>query len=282
MASAKPFRVLMYNVWNLPSYLTDGNSRARAAKIAPLLSAGRYDVIVLNEAFLNKDELVSQLAESHPHRVRLGRQWYTAFDSGLLLLSRYPILRSAAEHYAMRRGVDFWAAKGVVFASIKTPSGIVNVYGTHMQAGAAPSHQAARMSQSAQLAAFVLRTAERGCPIIACGDMNMGRTLDPTFARHSGHYVSAEDAKARHEAFVLLLARAGLREVIPEDGNREDILHFLVRDLPKDSPAPRVSYEPWATGELSDTPAVLCEFGGPMAIAARPAEIVAEAPQGIH
>jgi endonuclease/exonuclease/phosphatase family metal-dependent hydrolase len=280
MAAPKTrLRVLLYNVWNLPSYLTDGNSRARAFKIAEHLAAGDYDVIVLNEAFVNKDALVSQLAESHPHREGLGSKWYTAFDSGLLVLSRHPIVRSAAEHYALRRGVDFWAAKGVVFACIQTPSGLVNVYGTHMQAGAAPSHQAARMSQSKELAAFILRTAEPGRPIVACGDMNMGRTLDATFAHHSGHYVSAEDAKARHEAYVLLLASAGLGEVIPDNGDREEIQHFLVRDFPKAAPAPRLTYEAWATGQLSDTPAMLCEFGGPMAIVARSAEIT-EAPQG--
>ena len=278
MAAPKSLRVLLYNVWNLPSYLTDGNSRARAFKIAERLSACRYDVIVLNEAFVNKDALVSQLSESHPHRERLGRQWYTAFDSGLLVLSRHPIVRSAAEHYSLRRGVDFWAAKGVVFACIKTPSGLVNVYGTHMQAGAAPSHQRARMSQSEQLASFILRTAEPGRPIIACGDMNMGRTLDPTFAHHSGHYVSAEDAKARHEAYVLLLARSGLGEVTPDNGDREEIQHFLVRDFPKDAPAPRLTYEDWATGQLSDTPALLCEFS--LGSAYRAAEIT-EAPQGV-
>ena len=282
MAAPKTrLRVLLYNVWNLPSYLTDGNSRARAFKIAEHLAAGDYDVIVLNEAFLNKDALVSQLAESHPYRERLGRQWYTAFDSGLLVLSRHPIVRSAAEHYALRRGVDFWAAKGVAFVCVWTPSGLVNVYGTHMQAGAAPSHQRARMSQSEQLAAFILRTAEPGRPIIACGDMNMGRTLDPTFARYSGHYVSAEDAKARHEAYVLLLARSGLGEVTPDNGDREEIQHFLVRDFPADAPAPRLTYEPWATGELSDTPALLCEFAvGAERAAGRAAEIT-EAPQGV-
>jgi len=163
MAAPKSLRVLLYNVWNLPSYLTDGNSRARAFKIAERLSACRYDVIVLNEAFVNKDALVSQLSESHPHRERLGRQWYTAFDSGLLVLSRHPIVRSAAEHYALRRGVDFWAAKGVVFACVKTPSGLVNVYGTHMQAGAAPSHQRARMSQSEQLAGASSTCTARTC-----------------------------------------------------------------------------------------------------------------------
>jgi hypothetical protein len=156
-----------------------------------------------------------------------------------------------------------------------------------MQAGAAPAHQAARMAQSAQLAAFILRTAEPGRPIIACGDMNMGRTLDPTFVHHSGHYVSAEDAKARHEAYMLLLGRARLGEVIPEDGNREEILHFLVRDLPAPfgaAGAPRARYETWATGALSDTPALLCEFAGLGAPAAAPAsEIteIAEAPAGM-
>lgn len=270
--AAPRLRVLLYNVWGLPPCLTDGQTRARAAKIAPHLAAGDYDVIVFNEAFTNKTLLTSALAESHPHRARLGRQWYTPMDSGLLVASRHPIVRTAGEHYARRAGVDRWAAKGVVYACLRTPAGLVDLYATHMQAGAAPAHQAARLSQSAQLANFILRLSGDGeRPIVACGDLNMGPTLDPTFARHSAHYVSPEDAKARHFAYMLLRVRARLNEVIADERrNREDILRFLVRDAPGAARAPaRLSYEPWATRDLSDTPALLCELALPPAPAPR-------------
>lgn len=257
-------RVLLYNVWGLPPCLTDGQTRARAAKIAPHLAAGDYDVIVFNEAFTNKTLLTSALAESHPHRARLGRQWYTPMDSGLLVASRHPIVRTAGEHYARRAGVDRWAAKGVVYALVQTPAGPVDLYATHMQAGAAPAHQAARVAQSVQLANFVLSNSDGARPVLLCGDLNMGPTLDPTFARHSGHYVSPEDAKARHFAYALLRTRARLNEIAPSPENRknrEDILRFLARDAPGAARAPaRLSYEPWATRELSDTPALLCEL----------------------
>lgn len=260
--------ILLYNVWNLPSCLTDGNSRARAAKIAPHLS--KYDVIVLNEAFLNKPVLLSSLdaAGSHPHRKRLGRQFYTPLDSGIVILSRYPIVASAAQHFRRRAGVDVFAAKGIVFVRLQiSPTHQLDLYGTHAQAGAAPSHQRARAAQAAQISNFIdthsplsERTETR--PVILTGDLNMGPVLDGSYNRYSPHYISPDDARARHAAYTTLRIGSGLREAFPANGrNKEDIIRFLVGG-PLDAFAalPHVSYPKWATRDLSDTPALLCRL----------------------
>lgn len=260
--------ILLYNVWNLPSCLTDGNSRARAAKIGQYLT--EYDVIVLNEAFVNKPVLLAALdaAGSHPHRKRLGRQFYTPLDSGIVVLSRYPIVASAAQHFRRRAGVDILAAKGIVFVRLQlSPTRQLDLYGTHAQAGAAPSHQRARAAQAAQISNFIdahspLLERTEARPVVLTGDLNMGPVLDTSYNRYSSHYVSPDDARARHAAYTTLRIGSALRDVFPADGrNKEDIIRFLVGGpLNAFAASPNVSYPKWATRELSDTPALLCRL----------------------
>jgi endonuclease/exonuclease/phosphatase family metal-dependent hydrolase len=253
--------ILLYNVWNLPSCCTDGNSRARAKRISKYLTT--YDVVILNEAFVNKDALLADTQFTHPYKRGLGRQFYTVFDSGVIVLSKFPIVKYDAEHCAVRRGVDFWAAKGIVFVRLQvSETQQMDVYGTHLQAGAEPSHQMARAAQSAQMAAFILKNSPlaNGIPVVLAGDLNMGPVLDPTFTNFSGHYVSREDAIARNNSYVALRDGADLADLFAK-GNEEDICRFLIRDLPYGTAAaPKLTYADWATRELSDTPAVVCQI----------------------
>lgn len=249
---------LLYNVWNLPSCCTDGQSRSRAKRIAEFL--GKYDVIILNEAFINKDVLLSKVKESHPYVSTLGRQFYTPFDSGVIIVSRFPIIKHDTEHCKMRRGFDFWAAKGIVFVRLKVDDQrTIDVYGTHLQAGAKKSHQAARASQSDQVARFILKNsplAETERPVVLAGDLNMGPVLSPSFTHFSGHYVDKKDAIARHESYVNLRDTARLADVFGRY-LKDDICRFLVRNL---TSPPKLTYVDWATSSLSDTDALVCEI----------------------
>jgi len=254
--------ILLYNVWNLPSCCTDGHSRSRAKHIAEFL--GKYDVIILNEAFINKDVLLSKVKESHEYVRGLGRKWYTLFDSGVMIVSRFPIIKHDTEHCKMRRGFDFWAAKGIVFVRLKVDDHkTIDVYGTHLQAGAKESHQAARASQSDQVARFILKNSplvenenKNKSPVILTGDLNMGPVLSPSFSHFSGHYVDKKDAMARHQSYVHLRDTAGLTDVFGRY-LKEDICRFLVRNLTR---PPKLTYVDWATSSLSDTDALLCEI----------------------
>lgn len=77
-------------------------------RISPKLA--EYDVVVLNEAFVYRKALLRHCP--HPYKQSLGRQWYSIFDSGVVILSKYPIVQWAVEHYRKRRGWDMFAAKG--------------------------------------------------------------------------------------------------------------------------------------------------------------------------
>ncbi|MCJ1321584.1 hypothetical protein MMC15_006929 [Xylographa vitiligo] len=224
-------KILLWNTWLLPSLLTDRRSHARALAISPLLNA--YDIVVLNEAFAYKKTLLSQT--THPHRYHPPRPTGRVVDSGLLFLSRHEIVDSGWERYAHVAGVDRFAAKGIGFIAVRVDgwAAKLQVFGTHMQAGASRGVQAARMAQAGQAGAFVKRTRGEEGVVVFSGDFNMGPRADEECEGFSVHYVDREDARARCEAYERLVREAGVREVECGQGEeyRGDICRFLVGGL---------------------------------------------------
>lgn len=245
--------VLLFNVWNLPGICTDGKSRERAFAISPHLNA--YDVVILNEAFQNKDALLKDVV--HKHRFVLKRQWYTLFDSGVVILSKYPIVDTRSEHYSMRRSFDWFAAKGLAMCTLDVKGTYVDVYGTHMQAGNSAPETRARLSQALQVAEAVQKWSPPMRPIIFAGDLNMGPTLDSAYETFSVHYGSREDAIHRTGSYIAMRDGAGLEDVFSDGptSEKEDINRFLVRNAKNAS----VTYV-HGLRSLSDSDAVLCNI----------------------
>ncbi|MCJ1390974.1 hypothetical protein MMC18_003835 [Xylographa bjoerkii] len=224
-------KILLWNAWLLPSLLTDRRSHARALAISPLLNA--YDIVVLNEAFSYKKTLLSHA--THPYRYHPPRPTGRVVDSGLLFLSRYEIVASGWERYERVAGVDRFAAKGIGFIAVQVDGreGQLQVFGTHMQAGASKGVQVARKAQAEQAGAFVKREGVKEGVVVFSGDFNMGPRGDEECREFSVHYVDREDAMARCEAYERLVREAGVREVECEQGEeyRGDICRFLVGGL---------------------------------------------------
>ncbi|MCJ1291042.1 hypothetical protein MMC34_002584 [Xylographa carneopallida] len=211
----------------------DRRSHARALAISPLLNA--YDIVVLNEAFAYKSTLLSRT--THPYRYHPPRPVGRLVDSGLLFLSRHAIVASGWERYAHVAGVDRFAAKGIGFIAVQVEGwpagGGLQVYGTHMQAGASRAVQLARTAQAGQAGAFVQRTKGGKGVLVFGGDFNMGPRGGKDGEGFSVHYVDREDAGARWGAYERLVGAAGVREVECEQGEeyRGDICRFLVGGL---------------------------------------------------
>jgi endonuclease/exonuclease/phosphatase family metal-dependent hydrolase len=206
-------------------------ARSRASRISPLLQD--YDLVILNEAFTYKSQLLSKT--TYPHRVTLKRKsWFDFLDSGLILLSAHPIIKTEWEHYRTRRKWDRLASKGIIFCRIKLPDGEeLDVYGTHMQAGYSDSEQDSRDQQARQLADFISRhSGEEGRRIVVAGDMNMGPARNADLQGYSVHYSSLLDAKRRVGTYEVLKKIANVRDVV-SPGWEQDINRFLVRGIEK-------------------------------------------------
>lgn len=146
----------------------------------------KYDICCLNEAFhfgssVVKDFVAAMKNEGFKYVVSAHSIPLTAkhiIDSGVLILSKYPIIETASETYEQGCSWDGFAAKGAVYAKIKVASDKhVNVFATHLQASyriVTDVDYGVRHSQSLHLKSFIERyTAGDDSPIFLLGDMNI-------------------------------------------------------------------------------------------------------------
>jgi endonuclease/exonuclease/phosphatase family metal-dependent hydrolase len=199
-------KVLLFNVWQLPGFLTDNDSASRADAASRLIAAADADVVCLNEAFLRGDQVLRGVRDTHPHRAELaGRAgWFTPLGSGIRVASRLPIASSGGRFFSARSGADRFASKGVLHARLDlTKTTTIDIFVTHMQAGCSPAEQAARRAQAAEAGAFVCAAAQ-GRPFLLAGDLNMSPCSSV-----SPHCRTEEDARQRAESYGVLCRSAG-------------------------------------------------------------------------
>lgn len=223
----KKLKILLWNVWLLPSLLTDGKSKERALMISKLLND--FDIVVLNEAFTNKNSLLKDIV--HPHVIKTPRTFYKLLDSGLMVLSKYPVEEIHFLPFSSLETWDQFSSKGIIKLTVNFGNNIkLDVYGTHLQAGSELSHHAARLDQVNDVYKFIKNHSQLNInPIVFCGDLNCGPVLDQSFNHFSGHYDDEIDARKRDYQYRTLVNSTSLNEIYAQ-GKEEDICRFLYKD----------------------------------------------------
>jgi endonuclease/exonuclease/phosphatase family metal-dependent hydrolase len=175
------FDVLTFNTALLPEPVASTRQAARARAMAPHLVG--YDVLVLQEAFIDawRERLLHELAGAYPHRTEVvgqdgARGSPLRQDGGIVILSRWPIVRQAQTTFgAVCSGTDCLADKGVAYAAVRKGTTTYHVFTTHAQSayGWAVA-SATRADQFALMRAFV---EAQGIPpiepVVLAGDFNV-------------------------------------------------------------------------------------------------------------
>ena len=213
-APAAQLSVLSYNVHGLPWPLTKGRPKAlhaiRDRLTAMRLKGDQPHLVLLQEAFSGdakaiarktgykyvvngpaRDDRVAEPADSRTQqfaradRKLKGEGDGTWEDSGLLVLSDYPVLDMKRMPYARSAcaGFDCLANKGVVLVRVAVPGAAqpLTVVDTHMNSRGASGvgHSRADTAygwQAEQLRAFVRDNVPAAAPAIVAGDFNIGKT----------------------------------------------------------------------------------------------------------
>ncbi len=156
--------LLTWNVNQWPSLLGRGRDRARLDRVQAAL--GPFDVVCLQECW-SRSSLA--IRDAFPHHYRDDGRSVFGFGSGLLTLSRFPILDGHYRRFENTAAPDGWAAKGVTLVRLWVPGfGPVQVVNTHLQAWRA---EGVRIAQIRELAGFVAAHAA-GLPTLLAGDLN--------------------------------------------------------------------------------------------------------------
>ncbi|MFD5562961.1 sphingomyelin phosphodiesterase [Kitasatospora griseola] len=189
-----PLNVLTYNTFLMSTSLYPNWGQAyRAQAIAGADFFQGHDVVVLQEAFDNatSDSLVAKASAAYPyHTPVVGRStsgWdatagsyssATPEDGGVVLLSKWPILRKEQYVFKDACGSDWWSNKGFVYAQIDVNGQRTHVVGTHLQStdSGCAGGQAAdiRGKQLRAMKAFLdAKQIPASEPIVLAGDLNI-------------------------------------------------------------------------------------------------------------
>lgn len=211
---ASDLSIMTYNVHGLPWPIAEGRPkalRAIAEGLAEMRARGcEPHLVLLQEAFTEDSKAIGREAgypyvisgpdryqraevSADPQQLRFaeaahwtrGEAEGTLEDSGLLILSDYPVLavrRMPFSRFACA-GFDCLANKGALFIEVSIPgsSGPLTVVETHMNSRGASGvrHSRADLAfawQAAQLREFVSANVPSSAAAVVAGDLNIGRS----------------------------------------------------------------------------------------------------------
>gem|GEM_PF-144044 len=173
----KILKVLSWNIYMLPRSIANSSSTIRAKAIGEILNESNYDVIVLQEAFSYKSRKIiwEQLKARYPYSAGPANQKAISLktNSGIWILSKYPIMRSQSIVYKFRVGWDAFSRKGALLLELDVDGMVVQIVGTHLQSSGG---ETIRKEQCMELYNGLLKMNQKdGVPQIICGDFNIDK-----------------------------------------------------------------------------------------------------------
>lgn len=178
-------RVLTLNCWGAPiaQYRT---VRMKAIGMHLGSNSNSYDIVCLQEIWREKDWhlLRNAMLEEEANELKFSHRFLSGMmGSGLVILSRYPIIEFSFQCYnATGKFYKFWhgdsyGGKGIAHCVISSPFGLIDVYCTHTHANyqehshPREEYHGVRIAQVLQLAKYV-KNSTRSNLAILMGDFN--------------------------------------------------------------------------------------------------------------
>jgi hypothetical protein len=214
-------RVIYWNVYCLPAFATSDKMppEDRAKLIIPYFEG--YDVAILNEAWTDDAKQVFKTA--YPYSYQTGKKFFKILDSGLLVLSKYPILNASNILYTRSSNWDWFASKGALHFQVNTPKGVYDFFTTHMQAGDMIIDHKIRPFQFMELVKFVNKNLPSSNNVFLIGDFNVMPLINGDI---SGHCTDLDDALLRSACYYTIPMQTGLVDLQKGD-NIKDVYHIF-------------------------------------------------------
>ena len=185
--SKKEVKLLQYNVFWRPWLFHLGKIeyvRERARILSERLD--EYDVVCLNESFnfgstVAKEFISTMRKRGFNYFVTIKRipffsHWVV--DGGIMIMSKYPIVKTDSVLYKDGCSFDKYAAKGCLYAKVQiSKSQHINVFATHLQASYNTITSVdlnVRQSQVKQINELMMKNVSSDdAPLFLLGDMNI-------------------------------------------------------------------------------------------------------------
>lgn len=277
-------RVLTYNVQHLPVEILNKRGSGAYRVQRQVEKFADYDIIGLNEVFRHarRQELIDSMKQAWGddfHSVMPNQDNVTLFglDSGLILLTRFPLLESHTltfgnDSLIRERGpiADGYAKKGALHARIRYPSSSgkmvdIDCFVTHLESVDATRREA----QYSLLTEFIGQYASSQNPILLLGDFNTSGAIaemenrDSPYWRLRGSLSSIRENWSDLGVLENPSRRGTANSDLPSGGDRIDYI-FLANSKDGISLAPKRAavqgFPDPLVGFLSDHCAVEAEF----------------------
>ncbi|XP_053957211.1 putative neutral sphingomyelinase [Anastrepha ludens] len=172
--------ILTLNVWGIPFPFISKDREARITAIGLELSSGKYDIVSLQEVWSRKD--CEALKKATEQILPFAHYFYSGvIGSGLLVLSKYPILSSFFHPWSVNgyfhriQHADWFGGKGVGLCRILVDKHVVHLYNTHLHAEYSNNHddyKTHRVIQAFDTAQFIRATRGDSTLQVLAGDLN--------------------------------------------------------------------------------------------------------------
>lgn len=176
--NANELKVLSYNIYALPMIASKISERLNEL---PEHLQG-YDVLLLQEAFASsRTTLLNRLATDYPYQTHIPvGSGINLYDSGVIIVSRHPIVKTADLVYPDCTGTDCFADKAVIYAEIIKNGKAYHVTSTHTASFDTNQARALRQKQFKQIRQLI---NQQNIPhfdaVLMGGDMNVNKLLWP-------------------------------------------------------------------------------------------------------
>ncbi len=133
--SGQNISILTYNVFMRPQALFRNDQENRSEKICNKILSENFDIILFQECFESKsiNIFIDKLNVIYPYIILPNKT--TFFNSGLMILSKYPVMDIMYYNFTNLCGADKLASKGYTKFNIMVDSLITSVMTLHQQAG---------------------------------------------------------------------------------------------------------------------------------------------------
>jgi endonuclease/exonuclease/phosphatase family metal-dependent hydrolase len=218
------------------------------------------DLVGLQEVWLGgaRQQIIAEARAAsdlwHHASLRAGMR-----DSGLLILSRFPIGEAGFQRFRLTgrperlAEAEYVAGKGVGYARVHTPAGEVDVYNCHLLAqyttDAHDPYRAHRTAAAYELVRYVTRHSRTRNPVLLLGDLNMRpdqlgyrMVTCPGGLRDSYRAVHADDpghTRSDQNPYTPGVARQRIDYIFTKDG-ATTALKPVASEIIMDQPPPMV------------------------------------------
>lgn len=179
---AREIKIINWNVYLLPKIAKNTAQDERVQLIADYLlnSSEDFDIITLQEVFTKNGykTLVETLKDKYPYHTGSPiRKWFKPVNSGLLILSKYPIKETSFYMYSGMAHADRFSSKGVLATTIEIQEGYyAQVATTHLQAQSGAKYERIRETEYKYIKKEVIEGFKvSSMPMILTGDFNIDK-----------------------------------------------------------------------------------------------------------